>query len=309
MRDQQAQTAREAELFEQIGRLQMELAWLKKKLTMSVEAKRDLLEPDHPTLSLRRQCTLLGLNRASYYYHPVATDPLNLELMRRIDEHYLKTPFYGWPRMTAVLRSQGYAVNGKRVRRLMRQMGIQAVQLRKRPATSTPGHRVYPYLLRDRVIDAPNQVWCADITFVPLPLGFVYLVAIMDWFSRYVLAWEVSNSLEGSFCCAALDRAIRQGTPTIFNTDQGSQFTAQAFTTRLENAGVQISMDGRGRVFDNIFIERLWRSVKYEHLYLYEHDTVPAVIAGLNRYFAFYNTERPHQSLDYQTPAVIHGNG
>ena len=193
-----------------------------KNLTLSTDAKRALLDPDHPDLSLRQQCALLGLNRASYYYTPVPEDPLNLELMRKIDEQYLKTPFYGWPRMTAALRAQGYAVNGKRVRRLMRQMGIQAVMLRKRPATSTPGHRIYAYLLRDRLIDAPNQVWCADITYVPMPKGFLYLVAIMDWFSRYVIAWKVSNSLEGSFCGAALDQALQQGTPTIFNTDQGS---------------------------------------------------------------------------------------
>lgn len=275
-------------------------------MTLSPDAKRALLEPHHPEFSLRRQCTLLGLNRASYYYTPAPEDPLNLELMRKIDEQYLKTPFYGWPRMTAALRAQGYAVNGKRVRRLMRQMGIQAVMLRKRPTTSTPGRRIYPYLLRDRVIDAPNQVWCADITYVPMPRGFLYLVAIMDWFSRYVIAWEVSNSLEGSFCCTALDRALQHGTPGIFNTDQGSQFTAQAFTARLEAAGVQISMDGRGRVFDNIFIERLWRSVKYEHLYLYDYETGAAVIRGLGQYFPFYNTERPHQSLDYCTPAQVH---
>lgn len=255
---------------------------------------------------MRQQCALLELNRASYYYTPAPEDPLNLELMRKIDEQYLKTPFYGWPRMTAVLRTQGYAINGKRVRRLMRQMGIGAVMLRKRPACSSPGHHVYPYLLRERVIDGPNQVWCADITYVPMPKGFLYLVAIMDWFSRYVITWEVSNSLEGSFCKTALSRALQHGTPTIFNTDQGSQFTAQVFTTCLEGAGVQISMDGRGRVFDNIFIERLWRSVKYEHLYLYDYETVPAVIAGLAQYFAFYNTERPHQSLEYRTPAQVH---
>jgi putative transposase len=275
---------------------------------MSPDAKRALLEPDHPDLSLRQQCALLGLNRATYYYTPTPEDPLNLELMRKIDEQYLKTPLYGWPRMTAALCAQGYAVNGKRVRRLMRQMGIQAVMLRKRPVTSTPGHRVYPYLLRDRVIDAPNQVWCADITYVPMPKGFLYLVAIMDWFSRYVIAWEVSNSLEGSFCGTAVDRALRHGTPTIFNTDQGSQFTAQAFTTRLEAASVQISMDGRGRVFDNIFIERLWRSVKYEHLYLYDYETATEVVTGLGQYFRFYNTERPHQSLDYRTPAQLYAS-
>lgn len=226
--------------------------------------------------------------------------------MRRIDAQYLETPFYGWPKMTAALQRQGYAVNSKRVRRLMRLMGLQAITVRKRPATSTPGHRIYPYLLRGAVIESPNQVWCADITYVPMPFGFVYLVAIMDWFSRYVVAWALSNSLDGSFCCSALQQALTRATPHIFNTDQGSQFTALSFTTQLERAGVQISMDGRGRVFDNIFVERLWRTVKYEHLYLYDYESVPAVAQGLARYFEFYNTRRPHQSLDYRTPAEIH---
>jgi len=275
-------------------------------LTGSVEARRALVDPEHPELSIRRQCALLGLSRASYYYVAAPEDPLNLELMRRIDRQYLETPFYGWPRMTAALRRQGYAVNGKRVRRLMRRMGLQAITLRKHPTTSTPGHRLYPYLLRHTAVEQPNQVWCADITYVPMPRGFLYLVAIMDWFSRYVVAWALSNSLEGSFCRTALQQALRIGTPTIFNTDQGSQFTAQPFTVLLETAGVQISMDGRGRVFDNIFVERLWRTVKYEHLYLYDHQTVPAVADGLSRYFQFYNTERPHQSLDYRTPAEVH---
>ncbi len=257
-------------------------------------------------MSIRRQCALVGLNRASYYYTPTPADPLNLELMRRIDAQYLRTPFYGWPKMTAALRAQGYHVNGKRVRRLVRQMGLQAVTVRKRPATSTPGHRIYPYLLRDVVIERPNQVWCADSTYVPMPRGFLYLVAIMDWFSRYVLAWQLSNSLDGSFCRTALEQALVRGTPLIFNTDQGSQFTAQAFTTLLDTAGVHISMDGRGRVFDNMFIERLWRTVKYEHLYLYDYQTGAAVTQGLSNYFLFYNTERPHQSLSYRTPAAVH---
>jgi putative transposase len=229
--------------------------------------------------------------------------------MRQIDAQYLRTPFYGWPKMTAALRQQGYVVNGKRVRRLMRQMGLQAITVRKRPTTSTPGHRIYPYLLRNTAVEQPNQVWCADITYVPMPRGFLYLVAIMDWFSRYVVAWALSNSLEGSFCRTALQQALSSGTPTIFNTDQGSQFTAQPFTTLLEAAGVQISMDGRGRVFDNIFIERLWRTVKYEHLYVYEHETVAAVRQGLDDYFHFYNMERPHQSLGYRTPAAVQYGG
>lgn len=231
--------------------------------------------------------------------------------MRQIDAQYLETPFYGWPRMTAALRRKGYQVNGKRVRRLMRVMGLQAITLRTRIATSTPGHQVYPYLLRDRPIDRPDLVWCADITYVPMRLGFVYLVVVMDWFSRYILAWALSNSLDGSFCRQALQQALAVGTPAIFNTDQGSQFTASAFTGVLTAAGVQISMDGRGRVFDNILVERLWRTVKYEHLYLHDHATVAAVERGLDQYFPFYNTERPHQSLAYQTPAEVyrHGNG
>lgn len=233
-------------------------------------------------------------------------DPLNLELMRRIDQQYLQTPFYGWPKMTAALRRQGYQVNGKRVRRLMRLMGLHAVQVRKRPVTSTPGHHIYPYLLRNVTIERPNEVWCADITYVPMPLGFVYLVAIMDWYSRYVLGWALSNSLEGSFCRTAVHQALRLGRPQIFNTDQGSQFTAQQFTVLLEGAGVRLSMDGRGRVFDNIFVERLWRTVKYEHLYIFDHQTIAAVTHGLADYFQFYNTERPHQSLDYRTPAEVH---
>jgi putative transposase len=268
--------------------------------------KRALIEATHLHLSIRRQCALLGLNRASYYYPPVPEDPLNVELLRQIDAQYLKTPFYGWPKMTAALRAQGYAVNGKRVRRLMRQMGLQAITVRKRPATSTPGHRIYPYLLRELVIERPNLVWCADSTYVPMPRGFLYLVAIMDWYSRYVLAWQLSNSLDGSFCRTALQQALAASTPLIFNTDQGSQFTALGFTTLLTAANVQISMDGRGRVFDTIFIERLWRTVKYEHLYLYERATGPAVAQGLTSYFQFYNTERPHQSLVYRTPAEIH---
>jgi putative transposase len=276
-------------------------------LTASVETKRALIEPTHPHLSIRRQCALLGLNRATFYYTPVPEDPYNLELMRRIDQQYLETPFYGWPRMTVVLRRQGYQVNGKRVRRLMRRLGLQGLVPRKRTTTSTPGHRIYPYLLRNLAIDRPNQVWCTDITYVPMRTGFLYLVVVMDWFSRYVLAWELSNSLDGHFCRTALQQALQRGTPSILNSDQGSQFTAQAFTTLLEAAGVQISMDGRGRAFDNIMIERLWRSVKYEHLYLHEHETGAAVSSGLTWYFRFYNTERPHQSLADRTPAEVYG--
>jgi putative transposase len=249
---------------------------------------------------------LLGLNRASFYYVPIPEDLKNLQLMRIIDQQYLETPFYGWPRMTAVLRRRGYSVNGKRVRRLLRLMGLQALVPRKRTTINAPGHRIYPYLLRNLVIDRPDQVWCTDITYVPMRSGFLYLVAVMDWFSRYVLTWRLSNSLDGSFCRSALEAALVHATPRIFNTDQGSQFTAQSFTTILETAGVQISMDGRGRAFDNIMIERLWRSVKYEHLYLHEHETGAAVHDGLSRYFQLYNHERPHQGLGDRTPAEVY---
>jgi putative transposase len=210
--------------------------------------------------------------------------------------------------MTAVLRQKGFAVNGKRVRRLMKLMGLQALMPHKRTTISTPEHHIYPYLLRNLTIDRPDQVWCSDITYVPMRAGFLYLVAVMDWFSRYVITWSLSNSLEGSFCRTALEQALERGTPTIFNTDQGSQFTAHAFTMLLKQADVQISMDGRGRAFDNIMIERLWRSVKYEHLYLHEHETGTEVQAGLTAYFQLYNQKRPHQSLGYRTPLEVYSN-
>jgi putative transposase len=216
-----------------------------------------MIEPTHPTLSIRRQCQLLGLSRASFYRQPARESPLNLQLMRLIDEQYTKTPFYGYPKMTIYLREQGYHVNEKRVARLMRVMGLQAVRPRMRTSAPHPDHRVYPYLLRELDITQPNHVWCADITYVPMSLGFMYLVAVMDWFSRYVLAWQLSNTLDVIFCLEALRRALQQGQPTIVNTDQGAQFTARAFTTAVEAAGARVSMDGRGRVMDNIFIERL----------------------------------------------------
>lgn len=265
-----------------------------------------MIEVSHPTLSVRRQCELVGLSRASYYYAVVPEDELNLKLMRLIDEQYTETPFYGWPRMTVHLNRLGYKVNHKRVQRLMSQMGLQA--LYPKPNTSVPdkGHKTYPYLLRGLDITRPNQVWSADITYIPMPKGFMYLVAVLDWFSRYVVTWHLSNTLDGRFCLLALQEALVVATPTIFNTDQGSQFTATAFTTTIENAGVRVSMDGRGRAFDNIFIERLWRSVKYECVYLNEFDTVPSLEAGLEKYFSFYNHSRPHQSLAYATPAEVH---
>ena len=244
--------------------------------------------------------------RSSHYYRPVAESAANLRLMRLLDEQYTRTPFYGIRRMTAWLRTAGHEVNHKRVSRLLRVMGLETLYQKPRLSLGGAGHKIYPYLLRGLRIERPNQVWGTDITYIRLRQGFVYLVAIMDWFSRFVLAWELSVTMETSFCLSALGWALRRGTPEIFNTDQGSQFTSSDYTGRLQEAGIRISMDGRGRVFDNIFIERLWRSVKYEDVYLNDYDGVPAVTQGLARYFAFYNRERLHQSLGYRTPEIVH---
>jgi putative transposase len=270
-----------------------------------------LIEPEHPQLSIRRQCELVGLNRSTYYYMPAEESDLNLQLMRLIDEQYTKTPFYGYRRMTAYLRRppHEYEINQKRVLRLMQKMGLQAIYPKPRTSNAARGHKVYPYLLRNLAITRPNQVWSADITYIRMLRGFMYLVAIIDWYSRYVMAWQLSNTLDGIFCLDALDRALTQGRPEIFNTDQGVQFTALDFTSRLEKADIRISMDGRGRALDNVFVERLWRTVKYEHVYLYEYVLVPELEKGLHEYFAFYNQERPHQSLSYQTPAEVHFAG
>jgi len=266
-----------------------------------------MIDTDHPTLSIRRQCQLLDLNRATYYWRPASESLLNLELMRLVDREYTRAPFYGYRKMTARLNNaHGYQVNPKRVARLMAKMGLQAVYPRPRTSLPEPQHKKYPYLLRGLDIERPNQVWAADITYVPLPQGFMYLVAVLDWFSRFVLAWQLSNTLDGAFCLAALRRALRDGHPDIFNTDQGVQFTAQAFVSELEAARIRVSMDGRGRFVDNIFVERLWRTVKYEDIYPKGYETVPALAAGLDDYFQLYNYERPHQSLGYRTPADVH---
>lgn len=267
---------------------------------------RTLIDPQHPTLSIRHQCAVLGLNRSSYYYQPATESPLNLELMRLIDEQYMRTPYLGYPKMTIYLRRRGYDVNHKRVYRLMRKMGLQAVYPRPKTSAGRREHKVYPYLLRGLRIDRPNYVWCADITYVPIVGGFMYLVAVMDWYSRYVLSWELSNSLDRFFCLDALEAALVTGMPTIFNTDQGAQFTSHDFTGRLEQAEIQVSMDGRGRMMDNIFIERLWRSVKYEQIYLHQYENVSQLLVGLADYFREYNEFRPHQSLGYATPAEVH---
>ena len=249
---------------------------------------------------------MTGVSRWGWYYEPEPETAENLQLMRLIDEQYTRTPFYGVRKMIWWLGEQGYAVNPKRVRRLMRQMGLEAIYRKPRLSKPATGHRIYPYLLRGMKIDRPNRVWTSDITYIRLRQGFIYLVAVMDWFSRYVLAWEVSVSLETSFCVAALEWALEHGRPDIFNTDQGAQFTSEDFTERLATRGIDISMDGRGRVIDNIFIERLWRTVKYEEIYLKDYVNVQEALTNLKRYFAFYNYERPHQALDYRTPAMVH---
>jgi putative transposase len=252
-------------------------------------------------LSVARQCELLDLPRSSWYYRPAGESAENLALMRRLDEQYLATPFYGSRRMAVVL-----AANRKRVQRLMRTMGIEAIYPRRRTTWPGAGHKIYPYLLRNVEVLRPDHVWSTDITYVPLRHGFLYLVAVMDWFSRHVLAWRLSNTLEGSFCVEALEEALSLATPEIFNSDQGSQFTAAAFTSRLESCGIAVSMDGRGRAIDNVFIERLWRSVKYEEVYLRDYADGWEAEACLRAYFRFYSHQRIHQSLGYRTPAEIY---
>jgi len=265
-----------------------------------------MIELSNPSLSIARQCELVGLARSSYYRQPEPESQETLTLMRLIDEQYTRTPFYGSRRMTAWLRTEGHPVNRKRVQRLMRQMGIEAIYPRPSLSQGVAEHRVYPYLLRGVTIERPQQVWSTDITYIRLRAGFVYLVAILDWYSRYVISWELSNSLDASFCLEALERALRHAQPEIFNSDQGVQFTSQAFTGRLEATGVRISMDGRGRVFDNIFVERLWRTVKYEEVYLHDYDSLVTARQRLDHYFQFYNRQRPHQSLSYRTPAAVY---
>jgi putative transposase len=267
------------------------------------------IEPSHPRLSIARQCALLGLPRASYYRGLGGGEETaeNLQLMRLIDEEYTRHPFYGSRQMRNWLRRQGYKVTRKRVQRLMRKMGLVSVAPKPNTSRRAPAHQIYPYLLRGLEITRANQVWCADITYIRLAKGFVYLTAVMDWHSRYVLAWEVSVTMEEGFCVSALQSALRRhGRPEIFNTDQGAQFTGQAFTGVLKEAQVTISMDGKGRAMDNIMVERLWRSVKYEEIYLKDYASVAELVAGLRAYFAFYNDERPHQSLGGRTPGQIY---
>lgn len=273
---------------------------------MSAPDRRALLDFDHGKLSIRRQCSLLGVTRSSVYRQRQPANDNDLTVMRRLDELFTTWPFLGSRRMAAMLRAEGRRINRKRVQRLMRQMGIAALGPKPRTTNPAPGHKIFPYLLRGMVIDRPNQVWAADITYLPIGRGFLYLVAIMDWASRAVLAWRLSNSMDVSFCVSALEEALACfGKPDIFNTDQGSQFTSAAFTGVLLAAGIKVSMDGRGRWLDNVFIERLWRSLKHEDIYLKGYTDGHEAKAGIAAWIAFYNTRRPHQALENRTPLAV----
>ena len=265
-----------------------------------------LVDHDDPALPVVAQCRLLKVARSTLYYQPVPVSAADLAVMRRMDELYLAYPFYGSRRMVAVLRREGWTVNRKRVRRLMRLMGLWAIYQKPNTSRPHPEHTVYPYLLRGLTIDRPNQVWCADITYIPMAKGFVYLVAVMGWFSRRVLAWRVSITMDTEFCVEALREAMeRFGQPDIFNTDQGAQFTSADFVGELAGRKVRISMDGRGRYLDNIFIERLWRSLKYEEVFIKAYGAVIEARRSIGKWLEFYNDERPHQALDYRTPREI----
>jgi putative transposase len=270
---------------------------------MSIERRRQMIDPEHPQLSVVRQCELVSISRSGFYYQPAGETPLNLALMRLIDRQFLETPWYGSRQMARHLRREGYPVGRKRVRRLMAKMGLEPIYQRPRTTVPHPEHQVYPYLLRELVIERPNQVWCADIMYMPMRRGFLYLVAVMDWATRKVLSWQVSNTMDADFCIEALEAALaRFGKPEIFNTDQGSQFTSPRFTALLQQAEVRISMDGRGRWMDNVFIERLWRSLKYECVYLHAFETGSELRAGLSKWIGYYNAGRPHSALAGQTP-------
>lgn len=266
-----------------------------------------MIRPEHPKLSIVRQCELVGLSRSTWYYEPVPEGAENLALKALIDRIFTDTPYFGSRKIAEMLRRQGHPVNRKRVQRLMREMGLEAIWRKPNTSKPHPEHRIYPYLLRGLTIDRPNQVWCADVTYIPMPKGFLYLVAIMDWYSRKVLAWRLSNTMLADFCVDALEEALaRHGRPEIFNTDQGSQFTSDDFTGALLEAGVRISMDGKGRFMDNIFCERLWRSLKYEDIYLHAYATGAEARLGIGRWIDGYNARRPHQALGYRTPNEVY---
>jgi putative transposase len=275
---------------------------------MSVDRRRAMIEPDHRHLSVVRQCALVSIGRSTFYRAPAPETVENLLLMRLLDEQFLETPWYGSRQMARHLRRHGHAVGRKRVRRLMATMGLTPIYQRPRTTVPHPEHRIYPYLLRNLVVDRPNQVWCPDITYIPMRRGFLYLVAVMDWSTRRVLSWRLSNTMDVEFCIAALEEALaRFGRPEIFNSDQGSQFTSPRFTEVLIAAGARISMDGRGRWMDNVFIERLWRSLKYECVYLHAFETGSELRAGLTWWIDYYNSRRPHSGLNGRTPDEAYG--
>jgi len=269
-----------------------------------------MIDPDHKRLSIVRQCQLVSISRASFYRPPASESPENLALMRRIDEAFLECPFYGARQMARHLRRLGWCIGRKRVPRLMRKIGLSPIYQAPKTSEPHPQHKIHPYLLRHLAIERPNHVWCADVTYIPMRRGFLYLVAIMDWASRKVLAWRLSNTMEADFCVAALEEAIaRYGRPDIFNTDQGSQFTSFTFTNTLQDAGIRISMDGRGRWMDNVFIERLWRSLKYECVFLNAFETGSEARFGIGRWICYYNAARPHSSLGGSTPHEVYAIG
>lgn len=267
------------------------------------------IEKANKKITIIRQCELLGIPAPTYYYKKRKTkDRADSELKLLIDKQYIKTPFYGTRRMTYCLKQLGFKVNRKRVQRLMREMGLQAIYPKKNLSKACPGHKKYPYLLKTLQVTNPNQVWCTDITYIPMTKGNIYLTVVMDWYSRYILSYEISITMDKSFCIEALSTALKKNKPEIFNSDQGSQFTSIAYTDILKDNNIKISMDGRGRAFDNIFIERLWRSLKYEEVYLREYNTVKEAKEGIEKWVTFYNTERPHSSLEDQTPEYIYFN-
>ena len=280
----------------------------KKAISLPLSTRRSWVAPS-PDYSIRRQCRLAGVPRSGLYYEPAQETAENLLFMRLIDEQYMRHPEFGSPRMTDWLQDEGHAVNRKRVSRLMRLMGLQAITPGPHTSKPSPGHKIYPYLLRNVNIERVNQVWSTDITYIPMRNGYMYLTAVIDWHSRYVLSWELSNTMESLFCVDALEHALTQGTPSIFNTDQGSQFTSSAFTDVLHDQNISISMDGRGRALDNVFIERLWWSVKYEKVYPQSYADGHSLYQGLSNYFEYYNNKRKHSALDKRTPAEVFKEG
>jgi putative transposase len=295
-----------AELFEQIGKLKMELEWLKKNSSLSTERKRSLIDESDPVFSVSEQCRLLNLARSSYYHAGVGESEEDLVLKRHLDRIYTDLPFFGSRKMVVELAKLGFRVCRKKVRRLMREMGIWAIYPKPRLSENRENHRKYPYLLNNFKVEEPGQVWAADITYIPMREGFMYLAATLDWYSRYVVSWKLSNSLESSFCLEMLEEALSMGNHSIFNTDQGVQFTSNAWIGAVEGAGVRVSMDGKGRCFDNIFVERLWRTVKCEDVYPRGYGTPKELQDGLKNYFRFCNERRPHQSLGNKSPAEFH---